>query len=74
MTETAWNRVNDRSALLVADYQKILAAPDGERPVASAAVRDSGRTIADLESLLATGDPRWFGDKTVADLVPGRPQ
>jgi hypothetical protein len=63
MPESPWDMVNERSAALVADYQKILAgASINDRPAdASALAIEAGATIKALETILDSADPRWFG-------------
>src|SRR5262249_44477586 len=62
LPEGLWNKVDGLSGIIVADYKKILAGvATGDGPVSTAAtVDDAGRTILDLETLLAGTDPHWF--------------
>jgi hypothetical protein len=72
MPEGPWNVVNSRSAAVAADYTKLLAgATTGDKAAdALSLVRDSGRAISDLESLLAGADPRWFDGNTRGKAAP----
>ena len=58
MPETPWNVVNARSEVLAADYQAILTDPAAGN--AANELENTGKAIADLETLLAAADPRWF--------------
>jgi hypothetical protein len=58
MPKAPWDEVNARSAVLVSDYQAILAAaPADDR---AGRLRDAGGAISGLEKLLAAADPKWF--------------
>ena len=62
MPELPWNEVNDRSATLVAGYQKILAGAtiDDHLADSHALAIEASTTIKALETLLDSADPRWF--------------
>jgi hypothetical protein len=62
MPEAPWDQVNDRSAALVADFQKIMegAAINDSPADASALATKASTTIKALETLLDSADPRWF--------------
>ena len=63
-----WNKVNARSAALVADYQTILSGATADAP--SSAVRDAGQAISGLETLLAAADPSWFAGPKKSEPAP----
>jgi hypothetical protein len=62
MPEFPWNAVNERSAALVANYQKLLAgASINDHPAdASTTVNEADATIKALEKLRDSAGPRWF--------------
>jgi hypothetical protein len=62
MPESPWNEVNDRSAKLVAIYQKILSGAEiNDHPAdAVALATEASTTIKGLETLLESADPCWF--------------
>jgi hypothetical protein len=62
MPESPWDVVDDRSAALVAVYQKIMAgASTDDRPATAHALAVEASTIIEaLETLLDSADPRWF--------------
>jgi hypothetical protein len=63
MPKKPWDKVSLDSGRLVPVYEAILAgAKSGDVPAsARASLDDAGRTIVELEQIVADADPRWFG-------------
>jgi hypothetical protein len=59
MPEQSWNRANDRSAVIVSNYQKLASNPASDSTVA---LKKADEAISELETLLADSDARWFGN------------
>jgi hypothetical protein len=71
MPEEPWNKVNAVATVIVTDYRRLSeGAAERERAVdAAALLKDAGRGLSELETVLAGANPKWFGVKKAASAA-----